>query len=473
MGSIYFKWNNGSGNVYQTPYMNWSGSGKYLKAVIKGYSGYKAEVWGIGKKIADVIGETDITSDPFELNIPYNDIDLGLDHDGAVDIFVSIRDATTGELVDQRSITIFTESSSVSPWDLESVIQDLGLDKNWYEGKIADIVVIDVDRGRAVYIEDYLISWELPKEYIQFNNCRELVIAVVKKGIDKGKLEIPRLLVLYLDQLNNVKRLIVEKDGIEFGLRFAVKYNDTATLLNILSSLAGNNYFIIEKILNNPNLTESEKAKLLIPFAHWSITQELSTKVYYMDVDTATNTLYIGVRAKVGDPDIDWSRVGLLIAGVVLIALGVFTFGATSVVGAGLIGAGVGVIAVDLIDWYIYSNYPTDINDIKENVKSKITNIQVETANKFDELLALVEQLYQQGKIDQDTYSVLKSKIQDTKEYVNAKLKDLKDEMIASLDEAYKRGYKKGYDKARDDMKIWLAVSGIGGFAVGYILGRK
>jgi len=156
-----------------------------------------------------------------------------------------------------------------------------------------------------------------------------------------------------------------------------------------------------------------------------------------------------------------------------LIFFGVFTFGATTPIGAGLIGLGAGVSITTTV-WASVEKtvYVEKIITIYRDLMFKFDEARKQIGERFQQVLDLVENLYQQGKIDADTRAILKDAITQLHDFVIAKLNELENETAKAIDEASKAGYEQGYKDAQKDYMMWIGVAGVGGFLLGYMTGR-
>ena len=201
---------------------------------------------------------------------------------------------------------------------------------------------------------------------------------------------------------------------------------------------------------------------------------------YDFIVDTVNNIYKIIVRSAIYLGEFDWWKVlkigaigcvagvaGAVVATVASAGALSFTlplaFGACS---AGAIaGLGVGVIAgVDMSP----STPPQTIINYTNIIEQKGNEGKKKNENYYNDAASLLQQWLQQGKITQDDYNQMMSILNNWKTTINQTI----DDIVSTAKTAIEAGYEAGKEEGRKEATMWIALAGVGGFALGVIVGK-
>lgn len=251
-------------------------------------------------------------------------------------------------------------------------------------------------------------------------------------------------------------------------LKITIKFNTTKDLLyymyarawGIPSSVAIRLVDLIEEG------SYSDAVKLLEPM-YTGILYPLGRAM--IEVDTANAEIREHAYIYLGQ--IDWGKVfgwgaigcGAAVAAAVILTTVTAGAGAVSlpiIAAACLAGAAVGAgIAV------VTSDTSKGVSRIREEARATVDEAKKAVEEKHSEAQELLTQWLQQGKITQSDFNKMMDLLNKMKEASFTSL----DELLKDVDDAYKEGYKEGVGES----KKWIALSGVGGAVIGFILGRR
>jgi len=471
---IIFKYDNASGypQIYQAPVFTWDGyiSPPWLKVRVIGQRGKLFTLFsvGTGGRHAIYIDEP-IPSDDYEFNVPVDVIGLQQNSEHTVDLMAEIRD-DRGNFIEGANISILPQPDRIPrPEDyFESYLP------NEFEFKRGKLIIVDIQR-QAAFEMLYVPVMHFPSTSLVIPRIPVLMMFVATYDEWNNRpLDTPMAIAYYFDlDKGEVKQLFNVKGEYVF-LDVVVQYKSDDDLRYIVESLTGRHPFFMERIWLNPSLTLQEKVKLMAPFVVANIFNDFSNKVIYADIDEQNRLLKLTIRIHIGDPDWDWVKLGLLLAGVALVVLGFFTFGATTPKGAFLIGLGTG-IAVTTGYHAIVENVRVtqQIIYVYRQIDFKFDQAKKDISSKFKEVADFVDKLAGEGKIDAETRNMLIDTLNKLQDFVVSKIDELYNETVNAVSTAYNIGYKAGYDEGKKGWQVWIPVSFVGGVLVGVLLGQR
>ena len=164
---------------------------------------------------------------------------------------------------------------------------------------------------------------------------------------------------------------------------------------------------------------------------------------------------------------IDWYRILAILGGIASIVAGVtiamLSFGASLPASISMIISGIAILSgTALVLSNALAEAPSQTIAMAESVTAKATN---EITSYKNSLYSYIDSLVNQGRLTVDEANTVKSYVDSI---VNTSINS-----INELNTLVKKAYDEGYNKARSDYMKWLIVSGLGGFAGGYIVGKS
>ncbi len=152
--------------------------------------------------------------------------------------------------------------------------------------------------------------------------------------------------------------------------------------------------------------------------------------------------------------------IGSIVAGAILL---VASAGVSAPASTMLIASGISAVLAGA--YTLYTTFEESPTKVVEQAQSNVDEAKRQIDKTIADLEAYLNQLVQQGKITEDE----KNKIL---EYVY-KIRGIAFKTFDELIEAVKKAYKEGYNKCKEEMWKWIAGSGVGGFIVGLIIGKR
>ncbi len=245
-------------------------------------------------------------------------------------------------------------------------------------------------------------------------------------------------------------------------------------LYHILSHSYGLTDNVALRVLETINMGEVYEAlKLLRPFYMFTFIGRT------VGIEFDTSKYEIRIKSQVYLGQWDWSKVfswGAIGCGVA-VATATIATALTAGVGAisfpliagaciagGIAGAGLAVATSTS------SDQPKEkIIEYHRIVERIITDTKTNNEQYHREATNLLSQWLQQGKITQEDYDKMKKILDDWKTQIDTSLDDILVVSRDSINASYEEGKKEG----REEAKWWIMGAGVGGFALGALLGRR
>ena len=196
-------------------------------------------------------------------------------------------------------------------------------------------------------------------------------------------------------------------------------------------------------------------------------------------VEFDTTNYEIKIKSQVYLGQWDWSKIlswgaigcGVAVATATIVTALTAGIGAISfplIAGACIAGGalGIGLAVVTSTS----SDQPREkIIEYHRIVERTVIDTKTKNEQYHSETIELLGQWLQQGKITQEDYDKMKKILDDWKTQIDASLDDILLVSKQTIDSAYEEGKEKG----REEAKWWIIGAGIGGLAVGILLGRR
>jgi len=196
-------------------------------------------------------------------------------------------------------------------------------------------------------------------------------------------------------------------------------------------------------------------------------------------VEFDTTNYEIKIKSQVYLGQWDWSKIlswgaigcGVAVATATIVTALTAGIGAISfplIAGACIAGGalGIGLAVVTSTS----SDQPREkIIEYHRIVERTVIDTKTKNEQYHSEATNLLSQWLQQGKITQEDYDKMKKILDDWKTQIDASLDDILLVSKQTIDSAYEEGKEKG----REEAKWWIIGAGIGGLAVGILLGRR
>ena len=195
--------------------------------------------------------------------------------------------------------------------------------------------------------------------------------------------------------------------------------------------------------------------------------ESLRFKVVAISPSKTDNTISISVATYVDlSSSWDWSRVIQILAGIGAILAGaltlVFSLGLSVPATIAMIITGFSLVVGGISLGYSLTERPTYIDQYTISIAILSKSI---LDNYKSSIYSYVDSLVAQGKITSDEADVIKKYVDS----IVSTAKSAIDELTNLVDKAYRDGYSKGIK----DSGTWIAVAGVGGAFLGYMLGRR
>jgi len=245
-------------------------------------------------------------------------------------------------------------------------------------------------------------------------------------------------------------------------------------LYHILSHSYGLTDNVALRVLEAVNMGEVQEAlKLLRPFYMFTFIG----RTIGVEFDTKNNEIKIKSQVYLGQWDwskiISWGAIGcgVTVAGAMLVTaltagVGAISFPliAGACIGGGALGVGVAVVTSTS------SDQPREkIIEYHRKIEQIVNDTKAKNEQYYKESTELLDQWFQQGKITQEDYNKMKKILDDWKTQFDASLDDMLVVSRDSINASYEEGKKEG----REESKYWIIGAGVGGFALGVLLGRR
>jgi hypothetical protein len=171
-----------------------------------------------------------------------------------------------------------------------------------------------------------------------------------------------------------------------------------------------------------------------------------------------------------------WGAIGcgLAVIGVIAIAVVTAGFGAVKLplvlgacIGGGALGMGLSVLTS------ASSDKPETIKPYVDALDDEGKRAKEQNEEYYKEALRILMEWLKQNKITQDDFNRLVSVLDSWKMAMDSAIDDIVNMSKKAIEKAYEDGYKDGYKKGVEESKTWIALSGIGGLLVGYMMGRR
>ncbi len=234
---------------------------------------------------------------------------------------------------------------------------------------------------------------------------------------------------------------------------------------------------VIQRVLETIDAGDYDTAlKLLRPFYLFTW---IGTLIDYDFIADATKGDYrIVIRSSVFLGEFDWAKIfkwgalgcGITVAVAMVIAAltaGIGGITAPLVLGACLVGGAIGAsLAVE-------ASGSTDKRETIMHIYKIIDEKKSEALQKnqqgFNSAKEILDKWLQEGKITKDDYDQMMKALSNWKTTMDTSIEELAGTAKQAVDAAYDAGYKKGVEES----KTWIAVAGVGGLVVGFILGKR
>ena len=201
---------------------------------------------------------------------------------------------------------------------------------------------------------------------------------------------------------------------------------------------------------------------------------------YDFIVDTVNNIYKIIVRSALYLGEFDWGKVLKIgavgcvagIAGAVVATVasgGTLSFTLPLAVGACVTGtvAGLGTAVITGVDMSPQTPPGTIINYFYI-LDEKGREAKQKNENYYNQAKNLLDQWLQQGKITQDDYNQMMEILTNWKTTMDQSI----DDIVSTAKTFIQAGYSKGKDEGEQSCWKWTALAGVGGFALGVIVGK-
>ena len=201
---------------------------------------------------------------------------------------------------------------------------------------------------------------------------------------------------------------------------------------------------------------------------------------YDFIIDTLNNIYKIIVRSALYLGEFDWwkiLKVGVAgcvagVAGAVVATVasgGLLSFTIPLAVGScvmgGVAGIGIGVIAgIDMSS----STPPQTVINYTSIIEEKGSEGKKKNENYYNDAVSQLQQWLNQGKITQDDYNQMINTLNNWKTTIDQTI----DDIVSTAKTAIKAGFEAGKEEGRKEARIWIALAGVGGFALGVITGK-
>jgi hypothetical protein len=211
---------------------------------------------------------------------------------------------------------------------------------------------------------------------------------------------------------------------------------------------------------------------LLRPFYSFTfigrvLTVEFDTTRYEIKLKTS---VYLG--------QFDWAKIfswgaigcGLAVAGAIVataVTAGIGAITAPLVGGACLAGGAVG--AGLAVATSASSDQPQTVINYYNIIYQEAQEAKETNKKHYDEAMSILDKWLSEGKITQDDFNEMKKVLDSWKASMDSAIDDIVNIAKKGLDEAYNEGYKKGVEES----KMWILGAGLGGLALGFMLGRR
>jgi uncharacterized membrane protein len=203
-------------------------------------------------------------------------------------------------------------------------------------------------------------------------------------------------------------------------------------------------------------------------------------RIIAVEFDTANYEIRIKTQVYLGQ--FDWGKIfswgatgcGIAVLGVVALAVvtaGVGAITAPLVAGACVAGGAIGMGLAVLTS--ASSDKPETIivyvdRVVEEGKKAKEQNEQY-----YNDAKSILDRWLREGKITQDDYNEMLKALNSWKTAMDSAIDDIVKVSEEMIKKAYDDGYKEGYKKGVEESKTWIALSGVGGLLLGYMMGRR
>jgi len=192
---------------------------------------------------------------------------------------------------------------------------------------------------------------------------------------------------------------------------------------------------------------------------------------YTIIADPETNTYQVKVTiyARIGDL---WEDILMALTAFCAGALaGAFVGSFVPVIGTG-VGALIGGIAT-VVTFALTKKFSTtevtETTEEKTAVKNTAEQGKQNVTQNKDKALSDLDVLVQQGEVTEHAAEILRADILALYNASIRAIEEVYEEAVKKIDEAYN----KGYDKGVSESKTWIVGAGVGGFALGLLLGRR
>ena len=192
----------------------------------------------------------------------------------------------------------------------------------------------------------------------------------------------------------------------------------------------------------------------------YNVTVDTDNNIYRIDMD---------IYARIGDLWSDiWGAIGSACAGA---AAGAAVGSIVPVLGTatGAVVGGLAGLAIFALSKYFSSTSTTTTSAEKQAVINKANEGKQNVTRIYNDALADLENLHDAGEITDNAYNILKTDIEALYSTSIKAIDEVVDEAVKKIDDAYNSGY----DKGVSDSKMWIVGAGMGGLALGILIGRR
>ncbi|RLG74649.1 MAG: hypothetical protein DRO14_05490, partial [Thermoprotei archaeon] len=188
-----------------------------------------------------------------------------------------------------------------------------------------------------------------------------------------------------------------------------------------------------------------------------------------VDTDNGIYRIDVDVYARIGDLWADiWGAIGSACAGA---AAGAVVGSVVPVLGTatGAVAGALAGLATFALSKYFSSTSTTTTSEEKQAVINKANEGKQNVTRIYNNALADLENLHNAGEITDNAYNILKTDLEALYTTSIKAIDEVVDEAVKKIDEAYNNGYNKGVS----DSKMWIVGAGVGGLALGILIGRR
>lgn len=250
-------------------------------------------------------------------------------------------------------------------------------------------------------------------------------------------------------------------------LQLRLRYNSIDEMIrDMLQKSWGLTENVVTQVLNEIKNKNYENAlKILRPFYMFP----WIGRIVSADFDISNNEIILTSYTYLGQWD--WSKIfaGASIGCVTGVAIATIATIATAGIGAitwGMVAASCGIggaagASIVILTSSSSGGSPQVIHEAEKDLERALQQNQ----EYYDQAINLLQQWRDQGKITQEDFNQMITILDNWKTTMDTALQEL----FEDVKEAYDEGYRQGLE----DSKKWIIASGVGGFALGLLIGKR